>query len=29
VAETPPPTAEELTVIRRFDPQGFWTHGRG
>jgi glutaconate CoA-transferase subunit B len=23
--ETPPPTAEELQVIRRFDPQGFWT----
>jgi len=23
--ETPPPSAEELAVIRRFDPQGFWT----
>jgi glutaconate CoA-transferase subunit B len=23
--ETPPPTAGELEVIRRFDPQGFWT----
>jgi glutaconate CoA-transferase subunit B len=29
VAETPPPTAEELAVIRRFDPEGFWTGGRG
>jgi glutaconate CoA-transferase subunit B len=29
VTETPPPTSEELAVIRRFDPQGFWTRGRG
>jgi glutaconate CoA-transferase subunit B len=29
VAETPPPTAEELAAIRRFDPEGFWTRGRG
>jgi glutaconate CoA-transferase subunit B len=29
VAETPPPTAAELAMIRRFDPQGFWTGGRG
>jgi glutaconate CoA-transferase, subunit B len=28
VAETPPPTAEELVVIRRFDPDGFWTRDR-
>jgi glutaconate CoA-transferase subunit B len=28
VAETPPPTAEELATIRRFDPEGFWTRGR-
>lgn len=26
---TPPPTPEELSVIRRFDPQGFWTRDRG
>jgi glutaconate CoA-transferase, subunit B len=25
VHETPAPTAEELAIIRRFDPQGFWT----
>jgi glutaconate CoA-transferase subunit B len=25
VHETAPPTAEELTIIRRYDPQGFWT----
>ena len=25
VGETPPPTAAELTQIRRFDPDGFWT----
>lgn len=24
-AETPEPTAEELAILRRFDPQGFWT----
>ena len=23
--ETPPPTPEELAIIRRYDPQGFWT----
>jgi glutaconate CoA-transferase subunit B len=25
VGETPPPTEEELAIIRRYDPQGFWT----
>src|SRR5262245_2990051 len=25
VRETPAPTAEELTIIRRYDPEGFWT----
>jgi glutaconate CoA-transferase subunit B len=25
VTETPPPTPAELAVIRRFDPEGFWT----
>jgi glutaconate CoA-transferase subunit B len=25
VRETPPPTARELEIIRRYDPQGFWT----
>jgi glutaconate CoA-transferase, subunit B len=25
VYETPAPTAEELAIIRRYDPQGFWT----
>jgi glutaconate CoA-transferase subunit B len=29
VTETPAPTAEELAVIRRFDPEGFWTRERG
>lgn len=29
VTETVAPTAEELAVIRRFDPEGFWTRGRG
>ncbi len=29
VTETPPPTAEELAMIRRFDPEGFWTRDRG
>jgi glutaconate CoA-transferase subunit B len=24
--ETPPPTLDELTIIRRYDPEGFWTH---
>jgi glutaconate CoA-transferase, subunit B len=28
VAETAPPSHEELAVIRRFDPEGFWTRGR-
>jgi glutaconate CoA-transferase subunit B len=28
LGETPPPTAEELAMIRRFDPEGFWTGGR-
>jgi glutaconate CoA-transferase subunit B len=28
VAQTPPPTGRELAMIRRFDPQGFWTRGR-
>lgn len=23
--ETPPPTPEELAIVRRYDPQGFWT----
>ena len=26
--ETPPPTEAELTAIRRFDPEGFWTRGQ-
>lgn len=25
VHETPPPTAQELAIIRQYDPQGFWT----
>lgn len=25
VHETPPPTENELAIIRRYDPQGFWT----
>jgi glutaconate CoA-transferase, subunit B len=28
VAETPPPTVQELAMIRRFDPEGFWTGAR-
>ena len=28
VAETAPPSHEELAVIQRFDPEGFWTRGR-
>ncbi len=28
VTTTPAPTAAELAVIRRFDPEGFWTRGR-
>jgi glutaconate CoA-transferase subunit B len=26
---TPAPTAEELAIIRHFDPEGFWTRGGG
>ena len=29
VGETAPPSADELAVIRRFDPEGFWTGGPG
>jgi glutaconate CoA-transferase subunit B len=29
VTGTPPPTADELAMIRRFDPEGFWTRDRG
>ncbi|HEV8673115.1 MAG TPA: CoA-transferase [Methylomirabilota bacterium] len=29
VTVTPPPTGEELAVVRRFDPDGFWTRDRG
>lgn len=29
VTETPAPTTDDLAVIRRFDPEGFWTRGRG
>jgi glutaconate CoA-transferase subunit B len=25
VSETPIPTPAELDILRRFDPQGFWT----
>lgn len=25
VRETTPPTARELEIIRKYDPQGFWT----
>jgi glutaconate CoA-transferase subunit B len=28
VVETPPPSADELAMIRRFDPEGFWTGAR-
>jgi glutaconate CoA-transferase subunit B len=28
VAETVPPSALELEMIRRFDPEGFWTGRR-
>jgi glutaconate CoA-transferase subunit B len=28
VGQTPPPTREDVAVIRRFDPEGFWTGGR-
>jgi glutaconate CoA-transferase subunit B len=27
VTETPAPTEAELTMLRQFDPQGFWTRG--
>jgi len=26
-AQTPEPTAEELAMLKRFDPQGYWTNG--
>jgi glutaconate CoA-transferase subunit B len=29
VHPTPPPTAEELAIIRGYDPTGFWTGGNG
>jgi glutaconate CoA-transferase subunit B len=29
VPETPAPTADELVIIRRLDPQGFWTRQTG
>jgi glutaconate CoA-transferase subunit B len=29
VAQTPAPTVEELSIIRRLDPQGFWTRQAG
>jgi glutaconate CoA-transferase subunit B len=25
LTQTPQPTEEELTMLRRFDPQGYWT----
>jgi glutaconate CoA-transferase subunit B len=25
LAETPEPTAEELAMLKQFDPQGYWT----
>ena len=28
VAETAPPSEDELAMIRRFDPEGFWTRSR-
>jgi glutaconate CoA-transferase subunit B len=28
VIETPPPSGGELAIIRRFDPEGFWTGAR-
>jgi glutaconate CoA-transferase, subunit B len=28
LGETPPPTPQELAMIRRFDPDGFWTGAR-
>lgn len=29
VQPTPEPTPEELAIIRRYDPTGFWTGGEG
>jgi len=29
ISETSAPTESELTAIRRFDPDGFWTRGKG
>jgi glutaconate CoA-transferase subunit B len=29
IHETPPPSADELSIIRRYDPQGFWTGRSG
>jgi glutaconate CoA-transferase subunit B len=28
ITETPVPTLAELSILRRFDPQGFWTGDR-
>jgi glutaconate CoA-transferase subunit B len=28
ISETPAPTDEELAIIRRYDPQGFWTRSQ-
>ena len=28
LGETPPPTPQELAMIKRFDPEGFWTGAR-
>ena len=29
VEATPPPTPDELAIVRGFDPEGFWTRDRG
>jgi len=29
VEVTPPPTKKELLIIRKYDPEGFWTGGKG
>jgi glutaconate CoA-transferase subunit B len=29
VGQTPPPTRDELAIIRRYDPRGYWTGRRG
>jgi glutaconate CoA-transferase subunit B len=29
IVTTPPPTAAELEMVARFDPQGYWTRGGG